>query len=158
LSQTGTFFYTSPMFYFLLFAPIILFIIFVIIYRKKLKENSNIALMRNRKATGVARKRLKTASVYLKENKKEPFLDEVFKALWGYVSDKLNIPISELSKESVNDKFAAKNIQEDISKQFIETLNNCEYARFAPADDSVTLENIYNEAIDIITIMEKELK
>jgi hypothetical protein len=132
--------------------------LFVVIYRKKLKENSNIALMRNKKATGVARKRLKTASIFLKENKKEPFLDEVFKALWGYLSDKLSIPLAELSKETVNDKFVEKNVHEDIATQFISTLNNCEYARFAPADSSVTLDTIYNEAIDIITKMEKELR
>jgi predicted transcriptional regulator len=114
--------------------------------------------MRNKKATGVARKRMKTAEAYLRENKKEPFLDEVFKALWGYVSDKLSIPISELSKETVNEKFTEKNVNEELGKQFITTLNNCEYARFAPADDSVTLDSIYNEAIDIITKMEGELK
>jgi hypothetical protein len=158
LTHIGTFFYASPLFLILLLGPIVLFILFVIIYRKKLKENSNIALMRNKKATGVARKRMKTANVYLKENKKEPFLDEVFKALWGYVSDKLGIPLSELSKDTVNENFAKKNVNEDIAKQFINTLNNCEYARFAPADSTYTIEGIYNEAIDIITKMEKELR
>ena len=158
LSNIGTFFYASPLFLILLLAPIALFILFVIIYRKKLKENSNIALMRNKKATGVARKRMKTANIYLKENKKEPFLDEVFKALWGYVSDKLGIPLAELSKDTVNEKFAEKNVNEDIAKQFINTLNNCEYARFAPADNANTIDGIYNEAVDIITKMEKELK
>ena len=158
LTTIGAFFYASPLFFILLLAPIILFILFVIIYRKKLKENSNIALMRNKKATRVARKRLKTASVCLKENRKEPFLDEIFKALWGYVSDKLGIPVSELSKDTVNEKFAGKNVQEDIAKQFMDTLNNCEYARFAPADSGITLGTIYNEAIDIITKMEKELR
>ncbi|HNW97878.1 MAG TPA: BatD family protein [Bacteroidales bacterium] len=158
LSKTGTFFYASPLFYGIIALPIILFLLFVIIYRKKLKENSNIALMRNKKATKVARKRLNTASILLKENKKEEFLDEVFKALWGYVSDKLNIPLSELSKETVNDKFVTKNVNEEISKQFIETLNNCEFARFAPDDGSITISTIYNDAIGIITKMEDELK
>jgi len=158
LSEIGSFFYGSPLFFLLLLAPVVLFILFVIIYRKKLKENSNIALVRNKKATGVARKRLKAAEAYLKENKKEPFLDEVFKALWGYVSDKLSIPLSELSKETVNDKFNEKNVHEEIAKQFIATLNNCEYARFAPEDGSVTPNTIYSEAIDIIAKMESELK
>jgi len=158
LSLIGSCFYGSLLFFLILLLPILLFILFVIIYRKKLKENSNIALMRNKKATGVARKRLKTASAFLKANKKEPFLDEVFKALWGYVSDKLSIPISDLSKETVNEKFNQKNVQENIAQQFISTLNNCEYARFAPDDGSLTMDGIYNEAIDIITKMEKELK
>ncbi|MFA4851903.1 MAG: BatD family protein [Bacteroidales bacterium] len=158
LTHIGTFFYASPLFLILLLAPIVLFILFVIIYRKKIKDNSNIALMRNKKATGVALKRMKTANVYLKENGKESFLDEVFKALWGYVSDKLGIPLAELSKDTVNEKFAEKNVNEDIAKQFIDTLNNCEYARFAPADSTYTIDGIYNEAIDIITKMERELR
>ena len=123
-----------------------------------MKENSNIAMVRNKKATGVARKRLKKAGLLLKENQKEPFLDEVFKALWGYVSDKLNIPISELTKDSVSEKFKEKNISEELSFEFLSTLNNCEYARFAPDGGSLTIEQIYNEAINIITKMEKELK
>lgn len=158
LTETGKFFYGSPLFFGLLLAPIFLFFFFVILYRKKLKENSNIAMVRNKKATSIARKRMNTANVFLKENKKEPFLDEVFKALWGYVSDKLNIPLADLSKETVNEKFVEKNVNEDIAQQFITTLNNCEYARFAPEDGTITIAGIYNEAIDIITKMEKELK
>jgi len=158
LTEIGKFFYCSPLFFGLLLAPVFLFFFFVILYRKKLKENSNLALVRNKKATSVARKRMNTANVFLKENKKEPFLDEVFKALWGYVSDKLNIPLADLSKETVNEKFVEKNVNEDIAQQFITTLNNCEYARFAPEDGTVTIAGIYNEAIDIITKMEKELK
>lgn len=158
LTEIGKFFYGSPLFFGLLLTPVFFFFFFVILYRKKLKENSNLALMRNKKATSVARKRLNTANVLLKENKKGPFLDEIFKALWGYVSDKLNIPISELSKETVNEKFTEKKVNEDIALQFINTLNNCEYARFAPDDGSVTIATIYHDAIDIIIKMEKELK
>jgi hypothetical protein len=158
LTKTGSFFYASPLFFGIAALPFLLFFLFVIIYRRKLKENSNIALMKNKKATSVAHKRLNSASVFLKENKKEAFLDEVFKTLWGYVSDKLSIPISELSKETVSDKFAVKNVNEEISKQFIATLNNCEFARFAPDDGSITLNSIYDEAAGIITKMEHELR
>ena len=157
-TKIGSHFYGSLLFFIMLLLPIVLFTLFVIVYRKKMKENSNIAMVRNKKATGVARKRLKKAGLLLKENQKEPFLDEVFKALWGYVSDKLNIPISELTKDSVSEKFKEKNISEELSLEFLSTLNNCEYARFAPDGGSLTIEQIYNEAINIITKMEKELK
>lgn len=158
LTTIGSFFYASPLFFGLIALPLLLFFLFVIIYRHKLRENSNIALMKNKKATSVAHKRLDAACVFLKENKKEAFLDEVFKALWGYVSDKLNIPLSELSKDSVCDKFAMKNVNEEISKQFIATLNNCEFARFAPDDGTLTMNSIYDEAAGIITKMERELR
>lgn len=158
LTKLGTFFYGSPLFFGLLGIPILLFSLFVIIYRRRLKENSNIALVRNKKATSVANKRLKAASIFLKENKKEAFLDEVFKALWGYVSDKMSIPLSELSKESVSGKFTEKNVNDEISKLFISTLNDCEFARFAPDDGSLTMNSIYKSAADIITKMEHELR
>ncbi|MFH0867631.1 MAG: BatD family protein [Bacteroidota bacterium] len=158
LTNIGSFFYGSPFFFGLIALPLLLFFLFVIIYRRRLKENSNIALMKNKKATSVAHKRLNTANAFLKENKKEAFLDEVFKALWGYVSDKLSIPLSELSKETVSDKFELINVNEKISKQFITTLNNCEFARFAPDDGTITMNSIYDEAAGIITKMEHELR
>ena len=114
--------------------------------------------MKNKKATNIARKRLKKASEFLKENKNEEFYIEISQALWGYLSDKFSIPLSELSMDSVNDALIKKNVKEEIIKQFIDTLNNCEFARFAPGESSTTMENIYNEALNIISKIERELK
>ncbi|MDR1437359.1 MAG: BatD family protein, partial [Candidatus Symbiothrix sp.] len=81
--------------------PSILFILFFIYFRKLVKQNANIALMRTRKANKVATKRLKTANSYLKEDQREAFYDEILKAVWGYLSDKLSIPVSSLTKDNV---------------------------------------------------------
>jgi len=154
----GTFFFGSTVFYILLIAPLILFILFIILLKKELKKRSNIALMRNRKATKVAQKRMKKAHQFLKENNKNDFYVEVSQALWGYLSDKFSIPMANLSMDTVSDSLKKKEVKEETITQFIETLNNCEFARFAPGDSTSTMENIYNEAVNIISLIENELK
>jgi hypothetical protein len=114
--------------------------------------------MRNKKATKVARKRLKEAEKQLKANNKEIFYIEISKALWGYLSDKFSIPIADLSIDSVNEVLAAKNVKEDIISKIADTLKNCEFARFAPGDSSSAMNNIYTEAISTISLIENELK
>jgi len=158
LKLIGSFFFESTLFYVLLIVPIALFILFVIFMKNELKKRSNIALMRNRKATKVAKKRMKQAHLFLKENKKDEFYIEVSQALWGYLSDKFSIPIANLSMETVNDTLTNKGVKEETINQFIETLNHCEFARFAPGDSSSKMENIYNEAVNIISLIENELK
>lgn len=154
----GTFFFGSTSFYILLIAPIILFILFIVLLKKELKKRSNIALMRNRKATKVAQKRMKKAHQFLKENNKNDFYVEVSQALWGYLSDKFSIPMANLSMDTVSDSLKKKEVKEETVTQFIETLNNCEFARFAPGDSTSTMEKIYNEAVNIISLIENELK
>ena len=158
LTKIGTFFFGSTVFYLLILAPIVIFILFTIIWKKELQKRSNIALMRNRKATKVAQKRMKQAGVFLKENNKEKFYVEVSQALWGYLSDKFSIPLATLSMETVSETLAGKDVKEETIKQFIDTLNNCEFARFAPGDSTSTMENIYNEAVSIVSKIESELK
>jgi hypothetical protein len=158
LEKIGSFFFGSGLFWALFLLPLILFIAFIVIARKQLKLRSDVQLMKNKKATKVSLKRLKLAQQFLSENKKEAFLDEIFKALWGYLSDKLGIPVADLSKESVENALQLKNVNPETSKAFLETINHCEFARFAPADNSTVLADIYNEAFDIISKIEKELK
>ncbi len=158
LRLIGSFFFGSTPFYILLIVPVALFILFVIFMKNELKKRSNIALMRNRKATKVAKKRMKQAHTYLKENNKEKFYVEVSQALWGYLSDKFSIPMANLSMETVNETLTNKDVKEETINQFIETLNNCEYARFAPGESSSAMESIYNESVKIISHIENELK
>ena len=97
LQPKGSFFYGSMTFWLFYIIPALAFIIFFIIYRKQAAENANVAKVRTKKANKVATKRMKLAGKLLSENKKDAFYDEVLKALWGYISDKLNIPVSRLS-------------------------------------------------------------
>jgi hypothetical protein len=101
---------------------------------------------------------LKTAKKFLAANEKQKFLDEMFRALWGFVSDKLRIPVSELSRDRIREELTAKNISEEIINSFTETVDACEYARFAPATENYRLEDIYNSGIHVITGLDKSLK
>jgi hypothetical protein len=158
LFPKGGYFFGSSIFYILYLLPFVLFIIFIITMKKELKKRGNIALMRNRKATKIAQKRMKTAEVFLKENKKDQFYEEVSQALWGYLSDKFSIAMSNLSMETVKDALLLKEVNENTIKLFIETLEHCEYARFAPGENNSAMDTIYNEGVKIISQIENELK
>ncbi|OYT14268.1 MAG: BatD protein [Bacteroidetes bacterium 4572_114] len=157
LRPIGFFFFRSLNYYALIFIPVLVFVILLIVWRKNIKRRGNIVMEKNRKATKVSKKRLKTASVFMKEDKGDEFYEEVSKALWGYISDKFNISRSELSMDNVKDKLLGKSVDEQIINQFIETLNNTEFARFAPGDKSQKIEDIYNQALEIISKIEREL-
>ncbi|HLN52995.1 MAG TPA: BatD family protein [Lentimicrobium sp.] len=158
LKPINHFFYGSPLFWVLLVLPLLLFILFIIIWQKELKKRGNVALMRNKKATGIARKRLRAAEQYLKQDNQALFCTEISNALWGYLSDKFNIPRSTLSIDSVNEALQKKQVNEEIINKFISTLNNCEYARFAPGVKTEIMGNLYSEALNVITQTEQELK
>jgi len=149
----GTYLYLG-----LLLLPVLIFILFVIIWRKKIRDNSNLALMRQKKATKAAQKRLKKARLYLNENNTAIFYEEIFKVLWGYLSDKLNIPLSELSKETASDAMLKKGVSDTTASRFIEIINNCEFSRFAPGvANSEQMDTVFSDAASIITIIEKEI-
>jgi hypothetical protein len=129
-----------------------------VIWKKLEERRSDALLMKNRKATRVAIKRLKKANTFLKEQKKEEFYIEISQALWGYLSDKFGIPLSELSMDSVHEALLKKKVNDEIIQQFIQTLDNTEYARFAPGEKTMIMEKTYNEALEIITRIERELR
>lgn len=131
----GSFFYGSMSYWLFYIIPALAFIIFFIIYRKQAAENANVAKVRTKKANKVATKRMKLAGKLLSENKKDAFYDEVLKALWGYISDKLNIPVSRLSKDNIEEKLRNHGVSEELIKDFLNALNDCEFARFAPGDE-----------------------
>jgi hypothetical protein len=158
LIAIGKFFYGSLLYYILLILPAFLFALTAFVWKNQIKKRGDIAFMRNKKATRIATSRLKKASLYLKEDKQEAFYTEISQALWGYLSDKFNISLSELSTDSVRSVLQPKEVDENIITHFTDTLHHCEYARFAPGDKSTIMEQIYNEALTIITKIERELK
>ena len=158
LQKINVYFFGSTAFYLLMIIPVVFFILLIIIWKNQTKKRNNISLMKNKKATKVARKNLRKAHAFLKSGSKEEFYIEISQALWGYLSDKFNIPRAELSMDSVNDALLKKKVNKEIIRQFIDTLNNCEFARFAPGDSSSTMDEIYREALEIISKIERELR
>ena len=103
-------------------------------------------------------KRMKLAGKLLAENKKGEFYDEVLKAMWGYISDKLNIPVSQLSKDNIEYELTKYGVNEELIKEFIDALNQCEFARYAPGDENAAMDKVYSSAVDVISKMENSIK
>ena len=157
LKKRGALLFASPMYFIIIIVMIVIFAIALIINKRINKFNQNKVLVRNRKATKIAKKRLKNAYNYLKIKDQGHFYEEFSQALWGYISDKLNISRSQLSMDTVKEMMESKNVPEDIVSQFIDSLNSCEFARFAPGDPDKKMEDLYEKGIEIITKAEKNL-
>lgn len=138
--------------------PFIVFVALVIFFRKQAAENANVAKVKTKKANKVATKRMKLAGKLLAENKKNEFYDEVLKALWGYISDKLSIPVSQLSKDNIEAELTRHGVPEDVTKTFINALNECEFARYAPGDENEAMDKVYAASVDAIGKMENSIK
>jgi hypothetical protein len=148
----------SFLFVFLLSFPLILFGIILIVWRKRIKESANIAKMRNKKANKTSMKRLKLARDFMNQNRREDFYKEIMIALWGYLGDKMDIPVAEISKENVTDKLNEKGIEDTYTARFLSIIELCEYAHFAPVTEETKMQNVYKEAVDIINQLEQKLK
>ncbi|GAB4330677.1 MAG: BatD family protein [Bacteroidales bacterium] len=158
LKASGDYFFASTLWYLLLLLPLVLFIVIVIIRKKELQRRSNVALMRNRKATKIARKRLKKAEQLMKEKQADAFFEEVSDAIWGYLSDKFTIPLASLSMETVEEKLKSRDLAPETIKKITDLLNRCEFARFAPSGKSESMESLFGDAASLIMQIEKEVK
>ena len=118
--------------------------------RKHQKDAEDIIGMRNKRATREARKRLKKAAAHLKDGEDNLFYEEIYKAIWGCLADKFNIPLSTLSSDTVRDCLAEKKIDEGIQQRILQTLTDVDFARFAPGDAATKKQQIYDEALAMI--------
>ena len=158
LYRVNSFFIVSTSFLMWLIIPFIVFIAAIYLWLKNKKRRGNIALVRNRQANKVARKNLKKAGEYFEKGSTDAFFEEISRALWGYISNKFNIPLSDLSIETVHQRLIEKKVSEENINQFTGVLGNCEFARFAPGDKSEKMKDIYDEALEVISKIEQELK
>jgi hypothetical protein len=158
LTELNEGFYGSPLFLLLAFAPFA-GIGCLLWYRKQwIRTRSDAALMKSRKATRMARKRLETAASFLKSGNLSGFYDETGKALWGYVADRLKIQTAGLTRETASDALQAKGVSEETLRSFNDTLSYCEYARFARMESGKSPDALYQETVNLITTIENEIK
>ncbi len=151
-------FYGSTNFWMIYIVSLLAFLVITFVYRKKLKENANLQLVRTKKANKVARKRLKEAEGYLKQNKAENFYEAVLKAFWGYLSDKLNIPVADLNRDRATKNLAERSVSQEVINEFISIVDTCEFARYAPSAVEGTTEDIYRKSADLMGKLEKQIK
>ena len=158
LTRKDDYFFGSMSYWMWYIIPLALFIACMVIYRKQALENANVAKVRTKKANKVATKRMKNAGKLLAEKKTEAFYDEVLKAMWGYISDKLSMPVSQLSKDNIEGKLQQHQVADELVKEFIDILNDCEFARYAPGSQDEKMDKIYSSAIEVISKMENSIK
>ena len=136
------------------------FLIFLLVLfarREHVRRNSDLTIVRNRKAAKVAKRRLTEASRCLKSGLIDKFYEEMLKAIWGYLSDKLNIPVSDLTRNSAINSLKEEGIEEEKINNLITILDTCEYARFAPSSSDTEAAAIYEGASQFIRTIENSV-
>ena len=135
--------------------PLSIAALMFIVFRKRIKENADVTRMRYKKANKVAQRRLKVAEQLLQQNKKEAFFEEIERAAWTYLSDRLSIPTAQLNKENISQILTEKAVPEATIKQMLHVLSTAEFARYAPTSDSA-MHELYEDTIKIINQLESE--
>jgi len=158
LARIGTTLFGSVNFYLTYSASLLAFLVIFVLRRNQIKRNSNIMLVKHRKANKISRKRLRTAYMHLKQNNKEEFYDELLKALWLYLGDKLGIQVASLSKDNVKEMLEKQNIDKELINDFERITDMCQFARYAPADEAQQMETAYSDAGKIIGRFERSLR
>ena len=154
----GDFFFGSVAYWVSLAVLALIFISLFVIFRQRAIDNANVTKMRGKKANKVATKRLKKASKLMKDNKPSEFYDEVLRALWGYVGDKLSMPVEQLSHDNISQRLAERQVDESTIAQFIEALDECEFERYAPGDPKGNMNKVYEKAMTAIERIEDAMK
>lgn len=148
----------SVQFWLLYLVPLIFAIILFIIFRKQIRDNADLRKVKYRHANKMVQKRLKTAYQYMKSGDKNRFYEEILKALWTYLSDKLSIPTSELNKENVAETLRSHGATDQLIDKFKQVLSDAEFAQYAPAQSDHDMQDMYQKASDMIESMEDIVK
>lgn len=129
---------------------ILLFVVIFIYKREQIKRNANVSELKNKRASKIAKKRFKKSKELLKNNKLDLFYEEISKALWGYISDKLNISQSSLSTDNAKKALLEKKVDEELIDELFNTIANCEYARYAPGAANKDPQEVYIDAVNLL--------
>lgn len=141
-----------------LILPFVVFVAVLVVFRKRALDSANIVASKQKRATKVATKRLKTAYRLMKAGRSGEFYDEVLRALWGYVGDRMNMPVESLSRENVVEAFEARNVQKETTEKFVHALDECEFERYSPGDPAGNMNKTYESAMIAIMDIENTIK
>lgn len=150
-------FFATVLYFVILLALLLVFLLALLLVKKRRQFRQDVVLVRNKQATKVAKGRLKNAYKFLKEQDQAHFYEEMSQALWGYISDKLGIERSVLSMDTVKEAMTKKGVDEALANEFVETLDTCEFARFAPGDAASKMEGLYDRGLEMIMKIEKAI-
>ncbi|MGF1586752.1 MAG: BatD family protein [Bacteroidales bacterium] len=158
LTRIGADPFSAFRFYLWFIIPLVIFIVLIIIHRKTIRDKADISLVKTRRASRMVRRRLKNAGRLLKDNNHQQFFEEMLKAQWDYLSDKLLIPVSELNREKARAALLEKQVPDKETDRLIEIIDECEFARYAPRSQATGMSRIYEDTIQIITSVEQKIR
>ena len=150
-------FILTPLYWLAIVAMVALFILIYAALRKRIRERSNTVARRMRHADKMAVQRLRMAERYMNEANRHAFYEEMLRAMWGYISDKFNIPVASLTKEKIREELYRRNVAEATAEQFCEVISRSEEAQYAPSA-SGEMTDIYAEAVEVISKIESAVK
>ena len=158
LMERGKFMVGSALFWIMGVLLAVLAFVAWLLFRHVAARRADVVGTKNRKATKMALKRLHLADTFLKQNLYTAFYEELHKALLGFISDKLNIPVAELSKERISESLAAEGVDAGYAEKFIGILDACEFARYAPDSGHEAMAAHYAEAVEVISSIDSNMK
>ncbi len=158
LEKISSSFFGSSVFYALFALPPLIFAFFLIWLKRQKSMRADTVGTMKRKAKTAAQKRLKLAAELLEKKQHDPFFEEIFKAIYGYLSHKLNLPVSDLNKEKITAVLKSRSIDHKLIDELINLLEKSEFARYAPSKNVDSMQSSYRQSSDIITALENQLK
>ena len=154
LSKTHTFVIDDWRYWMAFVLPALLMAALMVYYRKQLRQRADVRLMRNKRASKVAQRRLKQARASMNKGDQTAFYADLLTAMWGYMSDKLSIPVSELDKENIQSELTAYGVDPDLTQQAMALLDKCEFAQYAPELAHGDMAPVLDEAATLIGKLE----
>lgn len=158
LNSVDNFFFGSVGYMMSLLIPFAAFVALLVIFRKRAIDNADLVKMKGKKANKIATKRLRQANKLMLAGKSNEFYDEVLRALWGYVGDKLNMPAEKLSRENISEKLQSHNVDDNTISKFLSAIDDCEMMRFAPGDPEGNMNKTFESAMTAIMEIENVMK
>ena len=134
--------------------PLLLAAIVFVIFRRQIRENADLVKVRYKKANKTAQRRLRKAKALMGQGNKEQFYEEIERAAWSYLSDRLSIPTADLNKENISQILNQKGVADDVVKEVLDLLSTAEFARYAPAAVGHEMQDIYQDTIQLIDRLE----
>ena len=147
----------SAAYWILLLGVLVLFTMIYVALRKQIRESQNVALVRGKRANKVAVQRFRAAKRYMEEQNRHAFYEEMLRALWGYMSDKFNIPVANLTKENVREELHKRGVSSEDSQRFTDIITQCDEAQYSPVE-TARMNDVYSEGVNLISRIESVIK
>jgi hypothetical protein len=157
LINKANYFIDSVFYYLIIVLQVAFFVLILVLRREQIKRSADLAKSKHRRASRLAGKRFKLASKMQAQGNREGFYEELSKAVWGYISDKLNIPTSELSTLQAREKLVQKNVKTEYVDELLEILDTCEFARYAPGTDYKQPSELLKKANKVVTKIDQNI-